>query len=1090
MKALIQKASWLSFILVLFTSLILLTAGNATAEEDGEEGTLVPEDCIEGDLRRKCQVDEITVTGSRLKRDTFSSIAPLQVITSQVSREAGLIDAAAILQDSTASTGQQIDLSFSGFVLDNGPGSTNVNLRGLGSARSLVLLNGRRISPAGVEGAPSSPDLGLIPRSLVQQYDILLDGASSVYGSDAVAGVANAILRKDFDGLELELFSGMPSQANGDDHTFRATWGTNTDRGFVGVGLDYSTQDNIRYSDREWTAGCRTSLEVDENGNRRTTDLAGPTLDLTTPNDCVATAIASRIIIDPVFGNFGFGSVYYIPGQSNTGIPNFNESGQFGLPADTNGDGVNDIGSFADFSRNGQQDGDLIGKGTQLSVMAYGEHTFEGESNITPFFEVLYAKRTYEETRRTPQLFPFVPATNPFNPCGVNGQDCGLAWDTFMTNPQFEADVLAAFGGTPTDFGLLSGPVGPQRVRPVLYVDGDRNGTDVEVDQLRVVAGVKGDIPALQFGSLSGWSFEGYVSHTKSSGQSSRLGIREDRLNFALGVDPNTGALLSAPCVANAGSPVDADVTNGCVPVNLFAPSLYQGGLAGDFATAAERNYVFDSRDFDTDYEQTIASLYLTGSVYELPAGSVQAGLGLEYRLDDISSKPDAVARDGLFFGFFSDGGAVGDKTTEEAFAEIEFPLLANVPGVSELNLNLSTRLTKDEFYGSESTYSAKIGWRPVDSLFLRATYGTSYRAPNLRENFLLAQTGFNNVFDPCAIPDDAFDPITGYDPAEDDREQTVLNNCLASGVDPTTLVGNGNNVYSVEIASGGVLGLTEETSDSLSYGFSFEQPWFNSYDLSFGATYYEIDIENTIVEPTSGFIVTDCYFSENGNSAFCDRITRDANGNLDFIDAGFLNRDQQLVSGVDVNLLYEQTFTIAERPVEFGIDLRMNHPIEVLTKFTADDGTPDVDRDDGEPGFAEWNGLVTFRADIDDIRLTWQTRYIGSSKVEVEDTFNDIFDSQSTPADPRAVTSTCLGPAGNDVLCKDVGTLPNYFRHTASIYYRGDTWTFGAGIRNVFNEAPPQVDGSEILSINNTPIGVGYDLFGRTLFFNVQASF
>ena len=95
-------------------------------------------------------VEEVVVTGSRLRRDTFSSVSPLQIITTELSKEAGVIDPAEILQGSTASTGQQIDLTFQGFVLDNGPAASTVNLRGLGASRNLILINGRRVSPSGV----------------------------------------------------------------------------------------------------------------------------------------------------------------------------------------------------------------------------------------------------------------------------------------------------------------------------------------------------------------------------------------------------------------------------------------------------------------------------------------------------------------------------------------------------------------------------------------------------------------------------------------------------------------------------------------------------------------------------------------------------------------------------------------------------------------------------------------------------------------------------------------------------------------------------------------------------------------------------
>ncbi len=1082
MRALTRKASWLSFLLVVFTSFGLLTVSNVAAED--EEGSLIPEDCIEGDLRRKCQVDEITVTGSRLKRDTFTSIAPLQVITGQISREAGLIDAADILQESSAATGQQIDLSFSGFVVDNGPGAETLSLRGLGDARTLVLVDGRRISPAGVEGAPVAVDLALIPGSLIQQYDLLLDGASSVYGSDAVAGVVNAILRKDFDGLELELYSTMPSQANGDNHTLSGAWGKNTDRGFFGIGIEMSNQDNIRVGDREWTAGCEQHQEIDENGNRRTQDQFYTNNFNMTWDDCALGSLVGRMSAP------GFGSVYFIPGQSNTGIPNFNESSLFGIPIQTNGTGINDIGSFRNFDTNGsndEQNSDLTGKQETFNIMAYGETTLDGDMNLTPYGEIVYARRESTYNGDAAQLFPNVPASNPFNPCGVNGVDCGLAYDSLLDNPTFAAQVAGAFGLTPAefrDFGIVDlyqGAIGPQSVLPIVAVKGDRNGSEATVDQLRLVAGLKGDLPA-----LNNWSFDATISYSKSTGESSRLGIRGDKLDFSLGVDPNTGApLLGGPCVADAGSPVSADVSAGCVPVNLFAPSLYQGGEPGDFATAAERNYLFDSRDFDTEYEQTIASIFVTGGVFEMPAGTVNAGFGLEFREDEINSMPDDVARDGLFFGFFSDGGAVGSKTTKEAYAEIELPLFANQPGITEMNFNLSGRLTDDEFYGSAGTYSAKFGYRPVDALLLRATYGTSYRAPNLRENFLQSQTGFQNVFDPCGIPADAIDPLSGgYDPTLDTRDANVLANCLANGTDPTTLNNNGFNTYSVEIARGGQTRLSEETSDSLSYGFSFEQPWFDAFDLALSATYYEIDIEDTIVEPSPGFITFGCYFDEDGDgqNVNCPRIERGADGLIDFIDAGFINRDQQFISGLDVNMTYEQTVTMMDRPIDLTVDLIMNHPIEVSQTFVDDNGNPDFDRFDGEPGYAEWNGQLTLRADIDDIRLTWRTNYVGSMSQDAGgvDEFSDI----------DGTSDTCLGPAAGDVSCRDVGFVDNYFRHTASAYYRGDTWTVGVGVNNVFNEAPPQVDGSEIFALNNTPVGIGYDLNGRSLFFNIAANF
>ena len=147
-----EASPWLRLLGGFIVSVSLALSPQVFAQDDADDE----------DDEADSGVEEIVVTGSRLKRDTYSSISPLQVITGQVSREVGLIDAADILQESTASSGQQIDLTFSGFVLDNGPGATTVNLRGLGEARTLVLINGRRLAPAGVEGAPFAPDLNLV----------------------------------------------------------------------------------------------------------------------------------------------------------------------------------------------------------------------------------------------------------------------------------------------------------------------------------------------------------------------------------------------------------------------------------------------------------------------------------------------------------------------------------------------------------------------------------------------------------------------------------------------------------------------------------------------------------------------------------------------------------------------------------------------------------------------------------------------------------------------------------------------------------------------------------------------------------------
>jgi iron complex outermembrane recepter protein len=732
-------------------------------------------------------------------------------------------------------------------------------------------------------------------------------------------------------------------------------------------------------------------------------------------------------------------------------------------------------------------------------MMAYGEYTFAGEANVTPFFEVMYAKREYFSDFGEPQLFPDVPPDNPFNicnPAAAGGVDCGLAWDALMNNPNLVNQYLSTYGCDPSSGGDCDRTVGAfdegAYVEPIVTVRGDRNYTDIDADQLRFVGGVRSDIPFMTFGSLDNWTMELSGVYSKSSGESHRSGIRGDRLYVALGAYSSTGTPceIDLPFNVSTGELTEdlaSDAAPGCVPVNMFAPSLYDN-LVGDFATAAEREYVFDSRDFDTEYEQTLVSYYMTGTLFEMPAGDVAAGIGVEQRDDEIRSLPDEVARDGLFFGFFSDGGAEGKKTTKEAFGEIELPLLAGKPAAEELTLNLSTRWTDDEYYGSAWTHSYKLAYRPVESLLIRGTAGTSYRAPNLRELFLRSQSGFLSLFDPCLIPDEALDEQTNeYIPQNDNREAEVLANCLANGVDPTVANNNGNNVYSMELAAGGSLDLDEETSDSWSAGFAWDQPFTEAFELNIGMTYYEIEIKNTIIEPSGQFIINDCYNSLTGNSAFCDRIERDLSDPtrplISFLDQGFLNRDSETARGVDVNMAFDDTIDVFERPIGLGVDLSANRQLERSTLFIDEEGNRDEQDYAGEWGFPDWKFRLGVRADLDKWRATWETNYLSAVDTDPAeiDAFGSVFTNTAT---------TCLGPPGGDVLCRDISSADSYMIHHVSLYFYGDVWTFGGGVRNLFDEEPPFVNEDEVLAFNNTPIGYGYDLRGRTYFFNIAASF
>lgn len=1111
----------------------------------------------------------IVVTGSRVRRDTFTSISPLQVLSTETARDVGEFDPAQILQRSEAAAGQQIDATFQGFVLDNGPGSQTLNLRGLGAERTLLLINGRRLAPAGVEGAPSSPSINLLPASLIARYDLLLDGASSVYGSDAVAGVGNVVLRNDIDGIELFASGNINPDGGGDDYTVSGAWGKVFDRGFFGIGAEYSLRDEVKLRDRPFLAGCDRNFEVDQDGNIRTVGLAD--------NAAVRNASAGTISVSEnacklgglsgrLFNPYNFaGSIYFV-GAGNGNFPGFpafpyaDSSNAFGTNLDRNGDGIRDV-DFQNFSTNGRNiDQTFISEQKLYNLMAYGEYSLGGDMDITPFFEALYSRAEISAPNTgVPQLFPSVPDINPFNPCNINtnptGTDCRLT-----DNAQANGFPVYAPPGVPFARGNYGFSL---PVVPIVAIRGDRNNSKVVQEQYRGVLGVKGNLPFIG----DSWTFEASGVYSRSQGRSIRRGIREDRLALALGIDPtadfdgdglidNTGdgiaddydlnvdifggpggnigdsrpgrprtivgndprfigvcnaARLSNPSLAAP------DLVQGCVPVNLFAPSVLNN-FVGDFATQAERDYLFDDRVVDTTYEQVVLSAYATGEIFQMPAGPVSVVLGGEFRNDKIKTTPNFGAVNGLFFGFFRDLGTNGSKHIIEGFAELDVPLFDD-DFWGEFDLNVSGRITEEEFYGTAGTYSVKAGWRIVPQMLLKASYGTSFRAPNLRENFLGGLTGFTTVADPCAVPNAAFDPLgVGYNAANDTRDRSVLDICRREGRDPTRVGINsaGSNTItasSIEVAAQGSLLLDPETSRSFTTGIAVAER-YGPFDLSFNFNYYSIIVEDSIAETSAQFAVNECFLDEDSTrSVFCDQLTYEP-ANRRLINQAFpqfLNQDKEKVRGIDINANLGYDIQMGAETLELGLNLRANHLIERSTLFLIDPDNPDFDDDAGEFGFPSWTGRATFTAEYANFGFTWQTRYIGKTEQQADgiDPLSDAFGRGPTGAPTGFTGDTCLGNGsgtfsaatgvftpnnrvpGDGIFCRDVGFADDYFTHTVSLRYNfNDRVTARVGVSNVFDTAPPRVDSSEVLAIANTPIGNGYDLDGREFFGSISVKF
>ena len=1019
----------------------------------------------EGDEAEVVTTEEVIVTGSRIRRDEFSSAAPLQIISGIKSREVGLIDTATLLQSTSQATGTQIDNTFNSFVLDNGPGSAQVNLRGLGAERVLLLLNSRRLAPGGVGGAPTSPDTSTIPSIMIERIELLLDGASSIYGSDAVSGVANVIMRQDFEGFEVEGQLVRPTNDGGDESQLGVMWGTQGDNWTFGIGGEYYERDAVRWADRDYTSQCNRYIhETDDGGilNNHNGLVPGTTL-----SPCKLSTI------NRVFVPVGFGNIWYTPGESNIGIPNFSETevpvGFAGFNStinviDIDGDGTPDTG-VVDPDGNGQTEvdlqtpffnyngsardraGDFLTSTERTNIYAYGEYDMQNDANTTFYGEVLFSNRQSSIFSPGATIFPEVPATNPFNPCN-QAQPDGV-------------NCINFFGGL--NFGSLE-------VTPIVAIQGDRDRNEVEIEQYRYVGGVRGDLPFIQNDSgLGNWGYDLYYSYSTSKGTDFQQGILEEQLLFSLNnsvIDPATGQVT---CEGT------------CVPVNMFASSIYQAG-GGTFSTQAERDFVFGDRSFITEVDQTVISGVLQGDLFELPWNNtpVPLVLGAEWREDEINSIPNRVAAEGLLIAFFKDGGAIGSRDITELFIETELQLLEGVTFGEEWSLNLAARWTDESTYGDDVTYSAKTLYTPMDGFTLRGTYGTSFRAPNAREQFLVGQSGFNTIADPCVVPIAAripsLDPNEDatYDPANDDRDQTTLDNCAANGVDPTVLGLDGTvTQYSVEVLRKGgqqvQLDIDPDTSTSWTAGAVLDQRFFDDFTLRLGPTYYDIEVEDSISLLGTQFLINDCYVeNENNTSAFCRFLTRDDDGLLDTVDSSFVNVNKITSRGIDWNVFYQQDFIVADRNLDIQVDVRMTRVLE--NNFIFEESSED---DAGTPVAPEWEGTMLVSASYDDFTLNWRTNYIKGEDDEREE---------------FATNAPC---EYLDTLCRPFVPTEDYYTHTLSLVWEPRDWAITLGVANVTDEEPPLVDtAAPELQVNNVPLGAGYDFLGRRIFASVRKAF
>ena len=805
------------------------------------------------------ELEEITVTGSRLTSNpNLAAAVPVLSVTGDEAAIRGNVrieDFVNVLPQVFAAQASEVS--------NGASGTAQLNLRGLGPERTLVLIDGRRLPYGSSQSSPANVDI--IPLQMVERVDILTGGASAVYGSDAVGGVANFILKRDFQGVEIGgqystsyadndddfwasvLEAGsqpVPGSAtDGEESLVYMMLGANTGdgRGNATVFFSYEDRKEIAQADRVYS-GC--ALGQDD----------GP--ESFGGFGCVGSAN---------FRLFGGAGGFHFQEENGNIIP------FAGGPSQTF-----NFGPFNFFQRPSER------------YNIYGKGFYEITDTLEVFADVSYTNN-FSDAQIAPTASFGIGSysINCDNPL-IQG-NAGVPFTDV-----FGCDAAAIANGT-----VVSGITASHR-----NVEGGPRNSRLENSALRIVAGLRGSFAD----DIWGWEVFGQVAETRDQDESTN--------DFVVA---NLQQAFFATTDAN-GNVVCQNPSGGCVPYNIF-----QRGAGGEsMVTDAQTSFIQGIGLTNGSTTQTVFGGSIQADLGEygikLPTADYGIGvlLGVEVRTDELDARPDEINQvpGGGFTGV---GGATlpvrGEIDADEIFGEVEVPLLSDMTLAQELTLRAQFRTSDYEGVGGvnnvESSYDTdsygySLAWAPIEELRFRAQYQRAVRAPNVIELYEGQDTGLPNlnpagtnangtqVFDPCASTAPLLDLAT----------------CQRSGVTAATY-GTILDVISGQTQSltGGNPELRPEEADTTTFGFVWTPSFVEG--LSVSVDYFNILVEDAITEGIPAQTTLDqCHAT--GDAAFCGLITRAASGTLaaGTFGVGFqqtnINIGELETTGVDVQVVYD----------------------------------------------------------------------------------------------------------------------------------------------------------------------------------------
>jgi outer membrane receptor protein involved in Fe transport len=849
------------------------------------------------------RLDAVTVTGSRIPRVDYLSASPVGTLTAEDIRATGAVTLGDVINALP-----QMSTTYSMGNSSRYIGTAGLNLldlRGLGVDRTLVLVNGRRhiASAAG----SSAVDINTIPAALVQRVEILTGGSSAIYGADAVSGVVNFILKKSVDGTVVNAQIGHSEEGNFNERSVNVVSGGTfaEDRGQFVFSAAFNNQDPLYLRDRAFSRDSQRYL----------TDPDDPTL--------TRTILARNASVY----SYTDGGVFDLDGRSAT----TNDRYAFepdGSLRPQRFDGITDT------TRTGCSDCD------NLDPNQYGQlqpSNSTGAVNANVGFDLNDNHRIFVESKWVQGR------TKAFSTSGPS-------FGTYLI-PRDNAYISDALGQFMDDNGLTRLRISRNNT------DAGFRGEDTTRKTGRIVAGIQG-----VFGS--DWSYEASANYGRTVETRTNLNNQlPDRFNASIDAvfDGNGNIVCRATRDGIAGpeNPITGgDLLAGCVPTSIF------GAGAVSPAAAAWFNTRTPSR---TELTQQVFSANLSKSeLFALPAGSVGVASGVEFRKETSQQTTDPLQQADLTF-LNAIQNQRGQYSVREAFAEVNVPLLADLPFAKNVTLDLAGRVSDYTTVGTTVSWKAGLDWAFNDALRLRSTFSNAVRAPNISELYDPQSVNFFSISDPCS----AANIGRGADPAV--RQA----NCSALGVP----VGwTPNDTSTRRGLSGGNPNLAEETSSTFTVGAVFTPTALPGFGIT--VDYWDIQIEDAISSVSGQQLADRCVDAAGGiDNEFCASITRDIAGATD---------DPYAISGLEVLPL--NISKLRARGIDFGIDYAVENVFggRLTTKL---EGTylkeylsypfqsfPDEVEDERNVlGTPTWKGTLTIGYARGAWDLSLRTRYVDS---------------------------------------------------------------------------------------------------------------